>query len=127
MNSLLTSRKKYDGIVIFLHVCTGKFPTLVQILKILVDLLQYIKIAPVAIIGTVSYEEPHHGGSDPGIDMNSNSQISLLNKVMHTQNIFLNHALNGHRLGAGELYVYTVFFFSYHSLLQILNIFLRIQ
>ena len=41
----------------------------------------------------------------PGNDMHSNMQIAWLNEVMRTQNIILNHALNGHRLGAGEMYV----------------------
>ena len=37
--------------------------------------------------------------------MQSNMQIAWLNKVMRTERITHNHALNDHRLAAGELYV----------------------
>ena len=41
----------------------------------------------------------------PGNDMHSNMQITWLSGVMHTQKMVLNYALNGYRLGAGEMYV----------------------
>ena len=41
----------------------------------------------------------------PGNDVHSNMQIAWLNEVMRKDNSTLNHALNGHRLGAGEMYV----------------------
>ena len=36
--------------------------------------------------------------------MHSNTQISWLNDVMRTQTLVIMHALNGHRLGAGEMH-----------------------
>ena len=37
--------------------------------------------------------------------MHFNQQIAWLNEVMRTKHITISHALNGHRLGAGESYV----------------------
>ena len=41
----------------------------------------------------------------PDNDVHSNMQIAWMNEVMHKENIILNHALNGHRLVAFEMFV----------------------
>ena len=101
--------------VTVLRVCMQKFRSMFQNLKTLdgqdigCDPFQYITIAAVAFDGIYRRhfleEKKIMVVPRPGNDMHSNMQIAWLNEVMRTQNIILNHALNGHRLGAGEMYV----------------------
>ena len=40
-----------------------------------------------------------------GNDMYSNKQIAWLNEAMQKQNLILSHALNGQKLGTGEVHL----------------------